>query len=182
MSTPELQQFLATLRSGDPQAVDQVLHTLGPFFRKTIRMRLIDRRLRRVMDTTDIFHSLLKDFLAQDHPPTETSAGLCAYLAAAVHHKILTRTRKERRHTGSLPQGWEPARAEPPVAQEIEIRDFSQAIRARLSEPERRLLDLRQQGFTWCQIAKRMGGNCDTLRMRLRRAVATVLGKLDHRS
>jgi DNA-directed RNA polymerase specialized sigma24 family protein len=180
MAAQELQQFLATLRSGDRQAVNRVLEKFGPFFRKTIRLRLIDKRLRRVMETTDVFNSLLKDFLAQDHPPAETSAGLCAYLAAAVHHKILTRTRKERRHAGSLPHGWDAANAAETPAQEVDHRDFSEFIRGQLSEFDRRLLDLRQSGQTWPEITDEVGGNSDALRMRLRRAVAAVLGGAGH--
>src|SRR5437870_4797385 len=120
MATPELKEFLTRLRSGDRQAVEELLRELDPFLRRAIRLRLIDGRLRRVLDTTDIYQSLLKDFLSQEHPPVETSAGLCAYLAAAVHHKIHTRTRKERRHAGSLPEDWDPVGLEASACQQVE--------------------------------------------------------------
>ena len=64
MASPELRRFLQILQSGDQQAIEAVLHELDPFLRKIIRLRLLDGRLRRVMDTTDIFQSLLKDFLS----------------------------------------------------------------------------------------------------------------------
>ena len=110
MASPELAKFLQTLQSGDKQAIEAVLGELDPFLRRIIRLRLVDGRLRRILDTTDVFDSLLKDFLARketrsdsDTPPGE----LRAYLAAAVHHKVATRARKERRNAGSLPTGWE---------------------------------------------------------------------------
>jgi DNA-directed RNA polymerase specialized sigma24 family protein len=181
MAAPELKKFLAVLRNGDRREIEKVLHDLDPFLRKVIHLRLIDGRLRRVTDTADIFQSLLKDFLSQEHPPVETSAGLGAYLAAAVHHKIQTRARKERRHAGSLPEEWEAICPEPTASQQVEDQDFSQAVRARLSGGKRLLFDLKLKGLTWTQIAGRLGGQPDTLRMRLNRAIATVLSELGHK-
>lgn len=144
---------------------------------------MIDGRLRRAMDTTDIFQSLIKDFLRPREPrdpSAEASAELCAYLAAAVHHKIQTRMRKERRHAGSLPGDWEPASREPCVGQQIEHQDFTEALRARLDAESRVLFDLKTQGLTWPEIAARVGRKPDALRMQLNRAVATVLSELGH--
>src|SRR5262249_16884785 len=79
---------------------------------------LLDGRLRHLMDTTDIVQSLLKNFLYQgvkEGPTAQDTAGLCAYLAAAVHHKIRTKTRKEHRHKGSLSEVQEPVCSEPPA-------------------------------------------------------------------
>jgi DNA-directed RNA polymerase specialized sigma24 family protein len=181
MPSPELQQFLDVLRSDDQPAIESLLDQLDPFFRKIIRLRLIDGRLRRVLDTTDIFQSLLKDFLTQkqgDAAAGQASSGLAAYLTAAVHHKIQTRTRKERRHAGSLDSTWGPTSREPAVVEQIEDRDFHQAVRTRLPEATRLLFDLKMQGLTWTEIASQVGGNPDALRMRLRRTVAAVLAEL----
>jgi DNA-directed RNA polymerase specialized sigma24 family protein len=181
MATPELFDFFAVLRSGDGQAVEELLRQLDPILRRIIRLRLTDGRLRRLMDTTDIVQSLLANFLCQsatDHPAPPNPHRLCAYLAAAVHHKICTKTRKERRHAGSLPDGWEPLSPEPPPAQNAEGQDFRQAVRARLPEQTRRLFDLKAEGLTWAEIAEQVGGHPDALRMRLRRAVAAALGEL----
>jgi DNA-directed RNA polymerase specialized sigma24 family protein len=183
MSTSELSDFFSVLRSGDDQAVEQLLSQLDPILRRLIRLRLIDGRLRQVMDTTDIFQSLVKDFLSQKEAgpaPAGSSAGLCAYLAAAVRYKIQTRTRKELRHQSGLPDHWEPISSEPDPAQQVQDQDSRQAIRSRLAEPTRRLFDLKMQGLTWTAIAEQVGGDPDALRMRLRRAVTAVLGELKH--
>jgi DNA-directed RNA polymerase specialized sigma24 family protein len=181
MDSSELQQFLAVLQSGDAQAVEALLDRLDPFLRPIIRLHLLDGRLRHVADTTDVLQSLLKDFLARrpgnaaaEHFP----GGLRAYLAAAVHHKVRTRLRKERRRAGCLPEGWEPASSQPPVGGQAEARDLLGAIRARLAEGQRRLLDLKAQGLTWSEVAEKLGVPSDTLRMRLRRAIALALDDL----
>lgn len=182
MPTPELQEFLAVLQSGDPPAVDELLRRLDPFLRRVIRQRLLDGRLRRTVDTTDIWQSLLKDFLrvrGSKERSSDASAELSAYLAAAVHHKVQTRLRKERRHAGSLPPDWEPVSREPRIGAELDDQDFTAALRARLDESTRQLFELKAQGLTWAEIAARLGGTPDALRMRLRRDVATVLSELD---
>ena len=125
MPTPELQEFFARIQGGDEAAVEAMLQELDSFLRRVIRLRLLDGRLRQTVDTTDILQSLLKDFLRQPAAgePAETSSDkLCAYLAAAVRHKVQTRLRKERRHAGSLPEEWEPASPEPDVEWKADSR------------------------------------------------------------
>ena len=185
MPTPELQEFFAKIRGGDEAAAGAMLQELDPFLRRVIRMRLLDGRLRRAIDTTDILQSLLKDFLRQPaagEPAETSSAELCAYLAAAVRHKVQTRLRKERRHAGSLPQEWEPASPEPDVGKHIDDQDFAAAIRCRLDESARLLFDLKAQGFTWQEVAAKIGGTADAWRMRLRRAVAAALTELGEKA
>jgi RNA polymerase sigma-70 factor (ECF subfamily) len=183
MPTPELQDFLAKIQGGDEAAVEAILQEMDPFLRRVIRMRLVDGRLRRAVDTTDILQSLLKDFLRQPaagDPAETSSAQLCAYLAAAVRHKVQTRLRKERRHAGSLPEEWEPSSPEPDVRNRVEDEDFAAVIRARLDQSARLIFDLKAQGLTWQEIAEKVGGKADALRMRLNRAVAAVLTDLGH--
>jgi DNA-directed RNA polymerase specialized sigma24 family protein len=181
MPTAELQEFFALIQGGDEGTVDALLREMDPFLRRVIRMRLLDGRLRRAVDTTDILQSLLKDFLRQgaaSEPAETSSTELCAYLAAAVRHKVQTRLRKERRHAGSLPEEWEPVSTEPDVGKGVEDQDLAAAIRRRLDASVRLLFDLKAEGLTWQEIAAQVGGRADALRMRLNRAVATVLNEL----
>ena len=181
MPTPELREFLAKIQGGDGEAVEAMLREMDPFLRRVIRLRLLGGRLRRAVDTTDILQSLLKDFLRQPvagEPAETSSVQLCAYLAAAVRHKVQTRLRKERRHAGSLPEEWQPASPEPDVGKRVEDQDFAAAVRRRLDASARLLLDLKAQGLTWPEIAAQVGGRADALRMRLNRAVAAALTAL----
>lgn len=183
MSNPELSDFFAVLRDGDGQAVEELLRQLDPILRRLIHLRLIDGRLRHVLDTADIYQSLLKDFLSQKEAGPSRAGSLadfCAYLAAAVRYKIQTRVRKERRHTGGLPDEWEPVSPEPAPEQHVQNQDLRQAIRSRLPERTRPLFDLKMQGLPWKAIAEQIGDDPDTLRMRFRRAVTTALCQLSH--
>jgi DNA-directed RNA polymerase specialized sigma24 family protein len=181
MIAPELQKFFAVLRGGDREALGQMLREHGRFLQSVIRLRLLDGRLRRVMDTDDVFQSLLKDFLSRKEgqlPTPDAESQMRAYLSAAAHHKIEMRARKERRNLGGLPDGCEPVSPEPAADRGVEGRDFLQAVRSRLSEENRRLFDLKAQGLTWPEIAAQVGGLPDALRMRLSRAVAAVMAEL----
>ncbi len=209
MASAEVQQFLETLRTGDSHAVEGLLRQIDPFLRRIIRQRLIDGRVRRVVDTTDVLHSVVKDFLARprSRPGTAAADGdrtplpalaeeavcpssskgqapfppnaLGAYLAAAVRHKIQTRSRKEKRHAGSLNPAWEPPSPDSSPSHLAQEQDFKEAIRARLSEDRQRLFDLKTQGLTWDEIAGRVGGRADALRMRLTRSIAAILRDLE---
>jgi DNA-directed RNA polymerase specialized sigma24 family protein len=181
MPSRELQEFFAALRSGDPHTVEPLLNRLDPSLRRIIRSRLKDARLRRVADTSDIFQSLLKDFLFQkesQQSPSETSAGIYAYLAAAACHKIQAKLRKERRHIASLADDFEPISQEPQPTRRLEDRDIIEAVRERLGEEGRLLFDLAVQGLAWSEISVIVGGKPDALRMRLRRGIASVLSEL----
>lgn len=181
MAGPEFSKFLAVLRSGERDSIEELLRQLDPFLRQAIRLRLIDSRLRRVVDTTDILQSLLKDFLSQkqNNRPDGASGGLCAYLAAAVRNKVRMRMRKERRQPSSLPEEWELVSPEGSPARQVAAEDQCEAIRARLPEEARVLFDLRLQGFTWRQIAQQVGGTSNVLRVRLSRAIARIARELD---
>lgn len=180
MSDAGFQKFIEILRSGNPEAVDRLLADFDPFLRRAIRLRLFDRRTRRLVDTSDIFQSLLKDFL--ERKGTEEAAAssqrLKAYLKAAVQYKIASKNRKERRRVADLEDVAEPVSRERPTSESVEDRDLIHAIRSRLDDANGRLFDLSRQGHTWRQIADELGGHPDTLRIQLRRSVAAALGEI----
>jgi DNA-directed RNA polymerase specialized sigma24 family protein len=180
MIQADFQKFVEILRSGDAEAVDRLLSDFDPFLRGAIRLRLFNRRARRVVDTADILQSLLKDFLGREEAEgaAASSERIRAYLTAAAKYKISSKTRKERRRIADLSDIAEPASPEPPPAQQAEDRDFIDAIRNRLDDGNRRLLDLSQQGRTWREIANEVGGHADTLRIQLRRSVAVALAAI----
>jgi DNA-directed RNA polymerase specialized sigma24 family protein len=177
MESLELPLFFQVLQHGTPEAVRDVLRQVEPYLRNVIHLRLIDGRLGHVADTNDIFQSLVKDFLTQEvraAPAGRWAGGLPAYLAAAVRNKILTRARKERRHAGGLPEGWEPSGQEPAPDSLLERRDLLEAVRARLPDASRHLLELREQGLSWAAIADRVGGTVAACRVRLARDIVAV--------
>ena len=108
-------------------------------------------------------------------PPAGTGAGgVVRDLAAAVRHKIQTRLRKEKRNAGSLSPEWEPASPDSSPSHLIQEQDFKETVRARLAKDKQQLFDLKSQGLTWDEIAERVGGRADALRMRLNRSITAM--------
>ena len=66
----------------------------------------------------------------------------------------------------------------PSPSQVVEGRELLAAFRARLSDDERRLADLRAQGCEWADIAREVGGTADARRKQLTRAIARVSREL----
>jgi hypothetical protein len=177
-----IQEFIEILQTGDAQAVNRLLADFDPFLRRAIRLRLLDRRARRIVDTADILQSLLKDFLAREGADgvTASSEKFRAYLTAAVHYKVSAMMRKERLRIADLGNVAEPISLEPPPDKPVDDRDLLDAIRRRLDERDRRLFDLSHQGHTWRQIANQIGGHPDSLRIQLRRSIAAALAEVRH--
>src|SRR5262249_9745446 len=94
---------------------------------------------------------------------------------AVAHHRA--QRRDYRRAEGAEEDRDLPARDGSPSAQ-VAGRELLEAARRRLSPEERRLLELRQDGREWADIARELGGSPDGLRVRLARAVERVAGEL----
>jgi|HubBroStandDraft_6_1064221.scaffolds.fasta_scaffold38843_2 DNA-directed RNA polymerase specialized sigma24 family protein len=166
----------------DSESVDQAIMRLEPWLRRVIRLRLTGGRLRRLADTSDVFQSLLKDFLSRKEIP-EVSAvhgpSLRRYLVGAVRNKVKARLRKEQRNAGSLGAYPEPVSADSDPQRVVAEWDFVDALRSRLTDEDRRLFEFKREGLTWPQIATMVGGQSDALRMRLRRSVAAAIVELN---
>lgn len=179
MPKPDLPRFLAMLRSRDADEVAQLLSQYEPIIRQAIHLRLLSGRLQHLVETADIFQSLVLDFLTQQ-PRAATGPGdLHAYLARAVRNKVLARLRKEHRRAGEVKETYDRVSPGPSAEWLVEARDTLRAIRDRLPMQERHLLDLLGQGFSWPAIAAQVGGSPDALRMRLNRAIASIRTQME---
>jgi DNA-directed RNA polymerase specialized sigma24 family protein len=72
----------------------------------------------------------------------------------------------------------QPVAGGPTPSQQVAARELLHQARQRLSAEERRLLELRQEGRGWDEVAALVGGNPEALRKRLARAVERVAGEL----
>lgn len=178
VSAPEFAEFFEILRGRDPQAVDRLLRWLDPWLRAVIRVRLVAHRVRGIVGVSDVFQSLMKDFVgraSRNGSEPERKIEMERYLAAAVEKKIRARLRKERRQPVRLAD-WQQAKGtQLPNDRIAEGKDFVASIRRRLDPDSQQLLELRMQGFTWPELSRMVGGNSDALRMRLRRSVAAAI-------
>jgi RNA polymerase sigma factor (sigma-70 family) len=177
--------FMRRIRAGDEQAARELVERYEPVIRREVKMRLRDPRLYRRLDWMDICQSVLASFFlraASGQYDLNQPDQLLRLLVVMTRHKL---SKQERRHRADkrdyrLAEERDPADlegrpgAEPTPSRLVAGRELLEAFRARLSEEERMLADLRGQGYEWAEIAARVGGTAQARRMQLARAVRRV--------
>jgi RNA polymerase sigma factor (sigma-70 family) len=182
--------FVRRIRAGDEQAARELVERYEPVIRREVKMRLRDPRLYRRLDWVDICQSVLASFFmraAAGQYDLEQPEQLLRLLVVMTRHKL---SKQERRHRAEkrdyrLAEDRDPADlegrpgAEPTPSRLVAGRELLETFRARLSEEERMLADLRGQGYEWAEIAARVGGTPQARRMQLARAVRRVERQLE---
>ena len=185
-------ELIGRVRAGDQDAAADLVKLYEPEIRRAVRYRLADARLGTLLESMDICQSVLKSFFvraAAGQYELKTPQQLLALLATMARNKLYSQARKHQGVSRDLrrtaPEGLDEERLVDPNAspsREVDARDLLHEVYRRLTPDERRLMDLRNQGHGWAAIAAQIGGNADSARMRLSRAldrVASQLG-LDH--
>ena len=182
----EYGDFIRRVREGDDRAAEELVRRYEPEIRMEVRgwLRLRDPRLRRVFDSTDICQSVLAQFFVRAaigefdlDEPTQ----LIRLLVGMARNKLSEEVRhhhRQRRDLRRVGSEGEPAEIAAPSgetpSQVVSRRELLQMARARLSEEERRLAELRRQGSDWAAVAAAMGGTAEGRRKQLARAIARV--------
>jgi RNA polymerase sigma factor (sigma-70 family) len=177
--------FMQRIRSGDEQAARELVERYEPVIRREVKMRLRDPRLYRRVDSADICQSVLASFFmraAAGQYDLDQPDQLLRLLVVMTRHKLSKQARRHRAEKRDYRQAEDLDRAsleaepgaEPTPSRLVAGRELLETFRARLSEEERMLADLRGQGYEWAEIAARVGGTAQARRMQLARAVRRV--------
>ncbi len=152
--------------------------------RRAARVRLTDPRLGRLLDSMDVCQSVMASFFvraAMGQYELNTPDQLLRLLATMARNKLANQAhgqhaarRDIRRVQGVGFEDLEIAAKEESPSRELAARELLEQARARLSTEELRLLDRRQDGAEWAEIAETEGGSPDALRKKLARAVERV--------
>jgi RNA polymerase sigma factor (sigma-70 family) len=178
MDQPDFSGFLADVRAGDGAAAADLVRRYEPCLRRIIHLRLHDPGLRRLLESTDICQSILAEFFARagrGEFDLQSHEQLAQLLLRMALNKLATQARRNRKHRGSLPSGWDAADPHPSPAEQAADRDLFRVARDRLSPEEFRLFEQKNlRGRTWAEIAAAQGDDPNALRTRLTRALARV--------
>lgn len=180
--------LLNRIRAGDAAAAEQLVQRYQPALRRMVHVRLVGDRLRRLFDSEDICQSVLASFfvrMALGQYDLEQPEDLLKLLAVMARNKVVNKARRmdingqggERVSLADLSNSVLTAASAGP-SRHAALKDLLQEVRRRLPREENNLLDLRQQGVAWADIALRFGDNADALRKRLNRAVDLVAQEL----
>jgi len=187
MTEPEpgaFQALIDRVRAGDEGAAAELVRRYEPMVRRAARIRLADPRLGRVLDSMDICQSVMASFFvraALGQYELNTPDQLLKLLATMARNKLANQAngqRAARRDVrrvdyaeaaadGVADRGGTPSRV-------VAARELLDLARARLTVDERRLLERRQDGDEWAEIAADEGATPEALRKKLARAVERV--------
>src|SRR5262245_30249830 len=185
---PSFRELVQGVRGGDESAAAEVVRRYEAALRRAVRARLRDNRLRRLFDSADVCQSVFASFFvraALGQYELEQPDQLERLLEAMARNKVVNRVEHEqaerrdyrRREAGDA---WEDqtAAASPTASWVAVSRELLENARRRLLPEERRMLELREQGRGWPEIAAELGDNPEALRKRLERAIDRVTKEL----
>lgn len=171
------QELLARVRAGDQDAMTELVRRYEPAVRRTVRVRLIDARLRRVLDSSDVCQSVMKSLLkpaALERYKLDTPDDLLKLLARMTRNKLVDQVRRAKR-----PPEPPPPPPGPSPSKEAVFRELLALARERLSAEELRVWDMREAGLGWDEIAEQVGGTGEAVRKRMERAFDRVRKSLE---
>jgi RNA polymerase sigma factor (sigma-70 family) len=182
------QDLIRRVRAGDANAANELVRSYEPAIRRAARVRLVDKRLGRVLDSMDICQSVLASFFvraALGQYELEKPEQLLKLLATMARNKLADHARQEqagrrdnrRLEAGSADERQIAAAGSTP-SQQVAAKEIFHEVHKRLSEDERILADHRAQGREWADIAAEVGGTPEALRKRLSRAIDRVAQEL----
>src|SRR5262249_37216831 len=91
--------LIRRVRAGDEQAAVELLHRYEPAIRRTVRARLRDSQLRRLLDSLDLSQAVLASFfvnVALGRYELERPEDLLQLLTSMAHHKLTDEARKHQ--------------------------------------------------------------------------------------
>jgi RNA polymerase sigma-70 factor (ECF subfamily) len=176
--------FIGRLRSGNEDAARQLVARFEKVIRREVRLRLEDHRLLRVFDSMDISQSVLSSFFTRAMSgqfDLDTPEQLTGLLIRMTRNKVAHQVRRQRalrrdnrKTSPARVDDLEVVSPSPGPSEVVSDSDLVEAVRRRLGDDERRLADLRAEGYDWPEIARRLGGTAHARRVQLSRAVHRV--------
>jgi RNA polymerase sigma-70 factor (ECF subfamily) len=184
---PSFADFIRQLRAGDERAWQELVRHYEPALRRLVRFRL-DPRLRRLFDSADICQSVLASFFVRaglGQFEVDTPQQLLNLLVTMTRNKLSKQAHKQqagrrdyrRLEAGGLQAGQVPTPG-PDPGQQAAAQELFHRVRSRLTPDEWQLVELRNQGCSWAEVAAAMGGSPDALRMKLNRLVKRMTEEL----
>ena len=185
---PTFEELIRRVRDWDQEAATELVRRYEPAIRRAVRSRLADARLGNSLDSMDVCQSVLKSFFARAASgqfSLETPEQVLKLLTTMARNKLASQARKQHslrrdnRRASPIAEGGSRliAPGDRPSAALV-VLDLQQEVRRRPAPDEWQLLELKNQGHDWAAIAVRVGGNAETLRRKLARAIDRVVDEL----
>jgi RNA polymerase sigma-70 factor (ECF subfamily) len=179
-----LRTLLDRIRAGDQQAATELVRRYEPALRRAVRLRLRNRQLCRVLDSSDICQAVLVRFFvrgATGQYDLDTPEQVLKLLTTMARHQVINEAlhqqaakRDCRRVARAGVEEWEAAAPGSSPSQHVAVEELLAKARELLAPGEWQLLQLRKEGREWSDIARLLGGTPEGLRKQFARAAARV--------
>ena len=150
-------------------------------------MRLLDPRLRRVLDSGDVCQSVLASFFvraAAGQYELENAHDLLKLLVSMARKKSAEAARRQyqqrrdvRRHEG-LGELEHPDRQVDSPSQLAACAEIVQRVNEILTSEEQQIVHMRREGSSWKEIADAVGGTADGRRVQMARVADRICDTL----
>jgi len=178
-------EFIHRVRAGDAAAAEELVRRYEPLIRREVRLHLEDQRLTRLFDSMDICQSVLASFFIRTaagqfdlHDPPQLFRLLVTMtrhkLASAARHHYRQRRDARRMLTAGQPRADESVASAGDPGEIVAGNELLVKFRERLTAEELQLAEWRNDGLSWAEIARRLGGTADARRLQMSRAVDRV--------
>jgi RNA polymerase sigma factor (sigma-70 family) len=183
MTVPEVPfpELLQLARTGDRDALDWLARTYEADVRIAARV-LLGPALRAHLDTVDLVQSVHRSLMLgvrQNKFDVASPAQLIALALTMVRRKVARKWRHHRRQIPANGAATSPDdlgdiltslhSTETDPARAAQIRDAATRVFRGLDAEDRRLLELRLEGWSTAEVARLLGQSPDVLRVRLHR-------------
>ncbi|HLN33511.1 MAG TPA: sigma-70 family RNA polymerase sigma factor [Gemmataceae bacterium] len=181
-------ELIRRVRAGDEKASTELVRLYEPIIRVAVHVRLNDPGLRRLFDSMDICQSVLGNFFvraAAGQFELERPGQLIKLLVTMARNRVTNHAlqqqaarRDHRRREKTSSDCDELIDHGPSPSEVVSGKELLEAFRGRLSPDEREVAELRTLGQSWPEIAAKLGGTPNALRVRLDRALDRVTREL----
>jgi RNA polymerase sigma-70 factor (ECF subfamily) len=177
---PTFDDLLSRARNGDEAAMEQIARTYESDIRIAARVHL-GPALRPYLDSIDLVQSVHRSLLVglrNEKFELSNLGSLIALAVKMVRRKVAHQWRRHRRqmrltgtdsadHPADVLASLSRRHTNPAAA--VEVREALNRLWQELDADDRRLLELRMQGYTTAETAGEMGVSPEALRVRLHR-------------
>lgn len=180
--------LLRRVRDGEQDAAVELVQRYESAIRRAVRIRLVDSRLKGVLDSMDICQSVMGSFFcraALGQFELETPEDLVRLLVTMARNKLADQARRQatdRRGKGMVRVGdaasIDVAGADPTASRVASARELLHAAWDRLTPEERWLAEQRALDRPWAELAAEVGTTPEALRKKHARALDRVAQQL----
>lgn len=190
MSEPtSFADLIRRVRGGDADAAAELVRNYEPAIRRAVRFRLANAHLGNVLDSMDICQSVLGSFFvraASGQYEIDQPEQLLKLLVTMARNKLIAQGRRQfaqrRDQRRMTPGGGDDApefvSGTPSPSRHVAARELLEEVHKQLSPDERQLVEWRNQGLEWADIATRVDATPEAIRKRFARAMDRVAEQL----